>query len=235
MQENKQNISPIKGRILEYADSLGISKRKFYEIIGVSRGTLESKTGITEDIMSKFFTAYPEISIDWLITGKGDMLKQKDDPAGPTRIPLYKDVSSIGGYTQKTAGIDSVSAPSEWIDIGDWFTNATAAIYHHGDSMMEYPNGCILVLQQIHDIQSVFWGRNYVIETDELRVTKRLQRGKTEDSIRAYSTNEETYQDGTSIYEPMDIRLASIRRLFIVLGCVIRQQSSDVYGIKHKD
>ena len=49
MQEKKQKISPIKSRILYFANSLGISKREFYSKIQVSRGTLESKTGITED------------------------------------------------------------------------------------------------------------------------------------------------------------------------------------------
>ena len=59
MQEKKQNISPIKQRILQFVDTLGISKREFYTQIGVSRGTLESKTGITEEIITKFITTYP--------------------------------------------------------------------------------------------------------------------------------------------------------------------------------
>jgi hypothetical protein len=89
-----QNISPIKQRILDYVDNLNISKRKFYEKTGISRGTLESKTGITEEIMAKFITTYPEININWLITGEGSMLKhdntqlapdQSDLPPGPCR------------------------------------------------------------------------------------------------------------------------------------------------------
>ena len=75
MQEKEQKISPIKQRILQYADSLGISKREFYAKIGVSRGTLESKTGITEDILAKFIATYPNISLDWLITGDGNAEK----------------------------------------------------------------------------------------------------------------------------------------------------------------
>jgi hypothetical protein len=42
---------------------------------GISMGTLESNTGITEDIMAKFIVTFPEININWLITGEGDMLK----------------------------------------------------------------------------------------------------------------------------------------------------------------
>lgn len=75
MQEKEQKISPIKQRILLYADSLGISKRSFYSAIGVSRGTLEAKTGITEDVLTKFIATYKNVSLQWLILGEGEMLK----------------------------------------------------------------------------------------------------------------------------------------------------------------
>ena len=86
MQEKEQKISPIKQRILQFADSLGISKRVFYAQIGVSRGTLEAKTGITEDIMAKFIAAYPEVSINWLVTGNGEIFTTKT----PKNVTLSK-------------------------------------------------------------------------------------------------------------------------------------------------
>ena len=85
MQEKEQKISPIKQRILQFADSLGISKRVFYAQIGVSRGTLEAKTGITEDIMAKFIAAYPEVSINWLVTGNGEIFTTKT----PKNVTFY--------------------------------------------------------------------------------------------------------------------------------------------------
>lgn len=77
MQDKEQKISPIKQRILQFAETLNISKRDFYKTIGVSRGTLESKTGITEDIVAKFIATYPEISVEWLVTGEGNIFKTK--------------------------------------------------------------------------------------------------------------------------------------------------------------
>lgn len=74
MQDKKQNISPIKQRILYFTDNLGISKREFYKTIDVSRGTLESKTGIIEDIVAKFIAKYPDVNPTWLLTGEGEML-----------------------------------------------------------------------------------------------------------------------------------------------------------------
>lgn len=81
MQEKAQKISPIKQRILQFADTLNISKRAFYETIGVSRGTLESPTGITEDVMAKFIARYPSVSLQWLILGVGGVYEEKNDDA----------------------------------------------------------------------------------------------------------------------------------------------------------
>lgn len=74
MQGKEQIFSPVKQRILQFVDSLNISKREFYLKTGISRGTLESATGITEDTLTKVIVAYQRISPSWLITGYGDML-----------------------------------------------------------------------------------------------------------------------------------------------------------------
>lgn len=74
MQDKIQYISPIKQRILNYIDTLGISKREFYSKSGISRGTLESPTGITEDTVAKFIESFPAINLVWLLTGRGDEL-----------------------------------------------------------------------------------------------------------------------------------------------------------------
>lgn len=74
MQEEKQKNSPIKQRILQFVDTLGISKRDFYAKTGISRGTLESCTGITEDTITKVFAIYSELNPSWLLTGRDNML-----------------------------------------------------------------------------------------------------------------------------------------------------------------
>jgi hypothetical protein len=76
-----QKISPIKQRILLFADTLNISKRDFYKKTGISRGTLESPTGITEETIAKFLATYQNISPEWLLTGSEPMLAVKRDKA----------------------------------------------------------------------------------------------------------------------------------------------------------
>jgi hypothetical protein len=171
----------------------------------------------------------------WLITGQDTMLNKQETVIERKKIPVF-DAETIGGVNERIANMEGVSAPSEWIDAGDWFMNATAAIHHYGDSMVEYPPGCILALREVFDWDLIVWGKNYVIETDEYRITKRLQRcDSNNDYVMAYSTNPEIYPDGKQIHEPVPIPKKSIRRLAIVLGYVVKEQSSGmVYNVRNK-
>ena len=141
------------------------------------------------------------------------------------RIPFYDDVASIGGNNYMIADVSANTSISEWIDAGDWFPEATAAIRHYGDSMIEYPSGSILALKRVEDWRLLIWGRNYCIETTEFRITKRLQYGG-EDYILAYSSNQETYPDGTLVHAPIKIPKETIRRIDLVLGCVTKEYSN---------
>ncbi|ATA93282.1 hypothetical protein CGC54_02480 [Capnocytophaga canimorsus] len=99
---------------------------------------------------------------------------------------------------------------------------------------VEYFNGCILALRKLNSQRSIVWGRNYVVETKEIRVTKRLQTCPNDDScIMAYSTNEETYKDGRLVHEPLKIYKEDIQQIFLVIGRVVKEYSSDpVYTLK---
>ena len=123
------------------------------------------------------------------------------------------------------AEVDGTPRSVEWVDAGDWFPNATSAIHHYGDSMVEYPSGCILALKRVNDTRLIVNGGIYVIETDEFRITKQVQ-DDGGDYIMAYSSNRDTYPDGHLIHSPIRIPKESIRHLDLVLGCVVRSFST---------
>jgi len=77
-----QKFSPIKRRILNYLDSKGITKYEFYKNSGITRGTLDNPSGISESNIIKFLQYERNISLSWLITGEGEML-QKDQSGKP--------------------------------------------------------------------------------------------------------------------------------------------------------
>lgn len=179
------------------------------------------------DIANKF-----EINADWLITGRGSMLikeNQSDMVAVKNKIPFYDDVSTIGGVNEQVANLDPAN-PTEWIDAGDWFPEATAAIRHYGDSMVEYPSGSILALKRVQDVRLIMNGQNYVVETTEYRVTKQLQ--DKGDHFMAYSTNRETYPDGQQIHAPFAIPKDTILHIDLVLGCVTKEYSNGAIQIR---
>ena len=154
-------------------------------------------------------------------------------PSGQERklIPFYDDVTSMGGINGSVVDVSKSHVPTEWIDAGDWFPDATAAIRHYGDSMNEYPSGSILALKRVTDQRLLIWGRNYSIETSEFRITKQLQDGG-DSYILGYSSNVETYPDGRQIHSPIRIPKETIRHIDQVIGCVTKEYSSGAMQIK---
>ena len=75
MQGNRKDNSIIKDRILQYLDFKGISKYKFYKEANVTSGILSQSNGIAEDNLLKFCSYAPDMSIEWLLLGKGEMIK----------------------------------------------------------------------------------------------------------------------------------------------------------------
>ena len=243
-------MNEVQKRLNDFISYLGMSVSQFEQSIGVGnafvKNTNERMRNSSKNLIA---TRYPELNMDWLMKGKGEMLKPisntlnsygnnsansingnasvtNNNNVERTKIPFYEDISTIGGTNSMMANeVDSYHV--EYIDAGDWFGDATSAIRHYGDSMIEYPSGSILALKRVKDHNLLIWGRNYCIETSEFRITKRLQDGG-DDYIMAYSSNTETYPDGTLVHSPIKIPKSSIRHIDMVLGCVTKEYSNSI-------
>lgn len=71
-------MSLFKRNILQFIDFKGIKKSEFYRNTGITRSVLDKNTGLTEDNLAKFIATYPEVELEWLLTGEGEMLKTKN-------------------------------------------------------------------------------------------------------------------------------------------------------------
>ena len=151
--------------------------------------------------------------------------------SGDNLIPFYDDIMSMGGVKEKLSLIQgSGEHVSEWIDSGDLFPEATAAIRHYGDSMVEYPSGSVLALKRVNDRRLIINGRNYVITTTEFRIAKQLQDDGF-DYVSAYSSNKEKYPDGRQIHSPIRIPKESILQIDLILGCITKEYANRVVFI----
>ena len=95
----------MKERILQFIDYKGFNKSKFYRETGLSNGILDKKSGLTLDSIEKIYSKYPEINIEWLLTGKGEMLKtfaQNITQNGNTNVNNGHNVSGQGNVIKQT-------------------------------------------------------------------------------------------------------------------------------------
>lgn len=240
MQTKKQKTSPIKQRILQYAATLGISKRDFYTRIGVSRGTLESATGITEDVMAKFIAKYPDINLEWLLTGHGDMLKSEtvnpiatDTPVPADNIdrPKARPLTTIWETTnikpiplvaeKAAAGFGNGNFSIEEKDVKEYYVipkfrccKVDFMIEVSGLSM--YPHfipGDVIACTILTDRKFLQWNKCHVIATREQGIiVKRLMPSAKDGYITMVSDNKE--------YPAFDVPFDEITGLALVVGSV---------------
>ena len=225
-------------RIKKLRELKKLTQIEFSNRIGIKQANLshiENKgEKISVEIINRIISNF-NINANWLIEGILPISKSEEiekQRAERKLIPFYDDVSTIGGNNDILTDTNNNNASvSEWIDAGDWFPDATAAIRHYGDSMVEYPSGSILALKRVLDRRLIINGRNYVIETTEFRITKQLQDDGS-GFIMAYSSNKETYPDGRQIHSPIKIPKETIRNVDLVLGCVTKEYSNGAIAIK---
>ena len=237
MQGKEQNISPIKQRILLFAGTLGISKRDFYTKIGVSRGTLESKTGITEDVITKVFATYPEVSVEWLMTGNGEMLK--DSPLCKVKSKKNTDIMDVGGEESSVPMAHHATDPNEGIPLipieamaGALTSEQTVLEYEceryvvpvfkgadflipvKGSSMYpKYSSGDIVACQRVPMSDLFFqWNKVYVIDTCQGALIKRIKPGSDKDHVLIVSDNEK--------YDPFELPCSAIHAVALVIGVI---------------
>lgn len=186
---------------------------------------------LTSNKLGKLADAYPDVlNREYMIDGIGQIKRLSNIKVETTEtiskektIPFY-DAETTGGYEGQVSDSNTATQLVGYIQPGGWFDGReTAAIRHVGDSMIEYPNGCILAVREVTERHLLVPGKNYVVETSEYRVTKRVQRGSSPKSIALYSTNKEKYEDGRLVYEPFEVEFSDIRRIFSVLGYIVNQ------------
>ena len=93
----------VSERIKEYIDYKGIKIAAFEKSIGMSNASfgksLKNKGAIGSDKLENILSIYKDLSPEWLLTGRGSMLKTKSTsaplPSCKEPIPLSKGTNNI--------------------------------------------------------------------------------------------------------------------------------------------
>ena len=84
--ENQQNMQNILDRINIYAKYKGLTKAMIERKAGLPNATFKPTTQtIRIDTQSKIITAFPDLNIAWLLTGKGEMLTTDPIPQSESK------------------------------------------------------------------------------------------------------------------------------------------------------
>ncbi len=225
MQEKRQEKSPIKQNILLYLAQKGVSTYEFYKESGVTRGILQQNNGISEDNIAKFLAYAPDVSVEWLITGRGDMFsampekrqeksseeeKKPEVSFNPTLGKPYYDVDFLGGFDEivnSQVTIPTNNIVIQGFDKADFWCNVT------GHSMEPKINhGDIIALHQctLEDIQ---YGEIYAVVLDTIRTIKILRRSSDPKKLRFVPIN-------TTDYDEQEYPVERILHVFEVIGSI---------------
>ena len=84
-----------KSNLLEYIELKGIKKPDFYKKTGLSNGFLDKNENISSQNIEIIISNYPDLSIEWLITGKGEMCRQTDDKSVETNDKISRLITIL--------------------------------------------------------------------------------------------------------------------------------------------
>lgn len=79
----------VKGRLLEFISYLGIGQGKFERNCGLSNGYVNNiSKSIGTEKLQRITEKYPELNIEWITSGKGNMLKEETDYIGDKQCEI---------------------------------------------------------------------------------------------------------------------------------------------------
>ena len=207
-------------RLLQIVEYNKLSVREFERVIGVSEGvinkTIARNTGLKAETIQKIVEKFPQISLNWILLGEGEMLKSEDKPVAKQTdnpnegIPLIPVEAMAGALTCDNTifeyECDRYVVPM--------FKGADFLIPVKGSSMYpKYSSGDIVACQRI-DMNNLFfqWNKVYVIDTNQGALIKRIKPGHDENHVLIVSDNEK--------YDPFELPYSAIHAVALVIGVI---------------
>ena len=205
----------VKERLIEYLDFKHISKSDFGRTIGVSSAYVSSiRKSIDDEKVLRISEKYSDLNIDWLLYGKGSMLKSEGVPVKSfTQGVPYYNVDFLGGFDLLPD--DQTTRPEYLIDFKA-YDRATCWCNISGHSMEpEISNGDIIALREVPDPTFLPFGEVYaIVTTTGMRTVKRIGPGKDSETYSLIPANK------SPEFGVQEIPKSMVAKVFEVLGCM---------------
>jgi len=232
----------IKERVLKISDYKGISKEKFFNELGVSYGNFKGKAkekALSSEVLANIVAKYSEINPEWLLTGEGEMLKEKktyypnhligkEDSVEdkilnemvstypkPKGVPYY-DIDFTASFLEVLN--DQQTQPDSYVS-HPFFKNCDFVVRASGQSMAKLiKHGDAIGLIRILDwMDFIPMGEIYaIVTTNNFRMVKIITKGETKDSFTLISKPTDAKKDE---FPPQQISKNKILSIFKVQAC----------------
>jgi phage repressor protein C with HTH and peptisase S24 domain len=209
----------MKERLIKFLAYIRMGQTKFEEKVGLSRGFVD-KVGdsIREKNLDKINAQYPELNINWLKTGEGEMLKNGNNLPIATKsssndslgIPLIP-IDAMAGIANGEISILEIDCERYVVPM---FKSADYLIPVRGTSMYpKYSSGDVVACKKI-PLQDIFfqWNKVYVLDTNQGVIIKRVAQSELKGHIKLVSENTQ--------YAPFDLNVQHIYAIAIVVGVI---------------
>jgi phage repressor protein C with HTH and peptisase S24 domain len=226
----------ITERLNNYMITKGLNANKITVDAGLSVGligkSLKNNTGLNSDTIEKILYTYSDLDPEWLLTGKGEMLKENPE--------LHKDHQnrSVKGKLQYAseenprprgiplipieamAGFGSGEIKVMDYELGEYVVpefdelKVDFMITVRGSSMYpKYSSGDLVACKKMAMNDIFFqWNKVYVLDTEQGALIKRIKKGSDKEHILIVSENKD--------YDSFELHLSKVNAVAIVCGVI---------------
>ena len=227
-------------RLKKFLNFEGMSVRQFEAKIGSSDGKiakfLTSNSSLKSDTLNMIMENFPQLSIEWLLSGEGDMLKQhtphKEQTKSREEAEMIPTISTCNNthdnapliplVTQNAvAGFGNQNFAIQDADVKEYYV-VPKFRYHQVDFMIEisgssmypkYNSGDVVACTILRDGSFIQWNKCHIVATREQGILcKRIMPGSSDDCLKMVSDNEN--------YPPFEVPKEEITGIALVVGVI---------------
>lgn len=202
-------METIRERLTRFAEAQGFrSLGGLEKECGFQKNTLtKNREGINSNTLKRIVDKYPQLSLDWVILGKGEELREVTQQ--PHSLPLipYEAFAGPGLPAFEDERVEDFYTVTE-------FRNSDFLIRVKGDSMTpKFNGGDLVACKKVTQAYFFQWGRVYVIYTESQGIViKRVEPSDKEGCIQCVSDNPK--------YAPFDVPMEDIISIALVNGAI---------------
>lgn len=218
------NFLDISDRIQYLIDNqYNKNKKKFANSIGYSPQVVSNivagrRTKPSYDVLNAIISTNVYINSEWLLTGKGEMMKESCtssiDKMEGRGIPLIP-IEAMAGFGLGESQVMQYDISSGY-NIPELEGKGVKYLIRVSGSSMypKYSNGDLLACKPLKDLAFFQWGKPYVLDTDQGAIVKRLF--PCDEDVECL----ECHSDNKTHYPPFKIPKTSVRAVAIVVGVI---------------